>query len=179
LEKPRSFIKIDIKFVPYIISTVSTQVTKHEKMRLSTKGCYGTRAMLDLAVNFSKNPVLLRDIAKRQGLSQKYLEQLISALRKAGLVRSIRGARGGYVLAKPPSEIRLSEIMDVLEGSMAPVDCVDDPQVCSRASFCVTRDIWVKVKEAIDNIFESITLQELVEKQENKLGPKILPYDFV
>ena len=99
-------------------------------MRLSTKGGYGTRAMLDLAFNSSEGPVLLRDIAKRQEVSEKYLEHSISVLRKAGLVRSIRGARGGYVLAKLPSEIRLSEIMEVLEGSMAPVECVDDPQVC-------------------------------------------------
>ena len=110
-------------------------------MRLSTKGRYGTRAMLDLALNFGKEPVLLRDIARRQEVSEKYLEHSVSALRKAGLVRSIRGARGGYVLAKPPSEIRLSEIMEVLEGSMAPVDCVDDAHVCHRANLCVSREL--------------------------------------
>lgn len=137
-------------------------------MRLSTKGRYGARAMLDLALNSGEGPILLRDIARRQEVSEKYLEHSITALRKAGLVRSIRGARGGYVLAKLPSQIRLSEIMEVLEGSMAPVECVDDPQVCQRAQLCVTRDIWAKMKEAIDNILESITLQDMVERHSKK-----------
>ena len=147
-------------------------------MRLSTKGRYGTRAMLDLALNSSEGPVLLRDIAKRQEVSEKYLEHSISALRKAGLVRSIRGARGGYVLAKLPSQIRLSEIMEVLEGSMAPVECVDDPQVCQRAQLCVTRDIWAKMKEAIDNILGSITLQDMVEQQNRKKNSKAIVYNI-
>ncbi|MFQ5834509.1 MAG: RrF2 family transcriptional regulator [bacterium] len=147
-------------------------------MRLSTRGRYGARAMLDLALNFGKEPVLLRDIARRQEVSEKYLEHSISALRKAGLVRSIRGARGGYVLAKPPSRIRLSEIMEVLEGSMAPVECVDDPQVCHRANLCVTRDIWAKMKEAIDNILESTTLQDMVEQQKEKESSKVIIYNI-
>ena len=147
-------------------------------MRLSTKGRYGARAMLDLALNFGKEPVLLRDIARRQEVSEKYLEHSISALRKAGLVRSIRGARGGYVLAKPPSEIRLSKIMEVLEGSMAPVDCVDDARVCHRVNLCVTRDIWAKMKEAVDNILESITLQDMVEQQKKKESSKAIVYDI-
>ena len=147
-------------------------------MRLSTKGRYGARAMLDLALNSGEGPVLLRDIAKRQEVSEKYLEHSITTLRKAGLVRSIRGARGGYVLAKLPSQIRLSEIMEVLEGSMAPVECVDDPQVCRRAQLCVTRDIWAKMKEAIDNILESITLQDMVEEQNRKKNSKAIVYDI-
>lgn len=147
-------------------------------MRLSTKGRYGARAMLDLALNSSEGPVLLRDIAKRQEVSEKYLEHSITTLRKAGLVRSIRGARGGYVLAKSPSQIRLSEIMEVLEGSMAPVECVDDPQVCQRAQLCVTRDIWAKMKEAIDNILESITLQDMVERQNKKKDSKAIVYNI-
>jgi Rrf2 family protein len=134
--------------------------------------------MLDLALNFGKEPVLLRDIARRQEVSEKYLEHSVSALRKAGLVRSIRGARGGYVLAKSPSEIRLSEIMEVLEGSMAPVDCVGDPKVCHRANLCITREIWAKMKEAIDNILESITLQDMVEQQKKKESSKAVVYDI-
>jgi len=147
-------------------------------MRLSTKGRYGARAMLDLALNSGEGPILLRDIARRQEVSEKYLEHSITALRKAGLVRSIRGARGGYVLAKSPSQIRLSEIMEVLEGSMAPVECVDDPQVCQRAQLCVTRDIWAKMKEAIDNILESITLQDMVEQQNRKKNSKAIVYNI-
>jgi len=147
-------------------------------MRLSTKGRYGARAMLDLALNSGEGPILLRDIARRQEVSEKYLEHSITALRKAGLVRSIRGARGGYVLAKLPSQIRLSEIMEVLEGSMAPVECVDDAQVCHRAKLCVTRDIWAKMKEAIDNILESITLQDMVERQNRKKNSKAIVYNI-
>ena len=147
-------------------------------MRLSTKGRYGARAMLDLALNSGEGPILLRDIARRQEVSEKYLEHSITALRKAGLVRSIRGARGGYLLARLPSEIRLSEIMEVLEGSMAPVECVDDPQVCQRAQLCVTRDIWAKMKEATDNILESITLQDMVERQNKKNNSKAIVYDI-
>jgi len=147
-------------------------------MRLSTKGRYGARAMLDLALNSGEGPVLLREIARRQEVSEKYLEHSITTLRKAGLVRSIRGARGGYVLAKLPSQIRLSEIMEVLEGSMAPVECVDDPQVCQRAQLCVTRDIWAEMKEAIDNILESITLQDMVERQNRKKNSKAIVYDI-
>ncbi len=147
-------------------------------MRLSTKGRYGARAMLDLALNSGEGPILLRDIARRQEVSEKYLEHSITALRKAGLVRSIRGARGGYVLAKSPAQTRLSEIMQVLEGSMAPVECVDDPQVCQRAQLCVTRDIWVKIKEAVDNILESITLEDMVERQNRKRNSKGIVYNI-
>ena len=147
-------------------------------MRLSTKGRYGARAMLDLALNSGEGPILLRDIARRQEVSEKYLEHSITALRKAGLVRSIRGARGGYVLAKSPAQTRLSEIMQVLEGSMAPVECVDDPQVCQRAQLCVTRDIWAEMKEAIDNILESITLQDMVERQNRKKNSKAIVYNI-
>lgn len=147
-------------------------------MRLSTKGRYGARAMLDLALNFGEGPILLRDIARRQEVSEKYLEHSITALRKAGLVRSVRGARGGYVLAKSPSQIRLSEIMQVLEGSMAPAECVDDPHICQRAQLCVTRDIWAKIKEAIDDILESITLRDMVERQNRKRNSKTIVYNI-
>ena len=137
-------------------------------MRCSTGCRYGVRAMLDLALNFGKGPVLLKDIARRQEVSEKYLGHSISALRKAGLVRSIRGAHGGYVLAKTPSEIRLSKITEILEGSMAPAECVDNPQICKRANLCVTRDIWVEVKKAIDDVLESITLQDMVKRHKEK-----------
>jgi len=147
-------------------------------MRLSTKGRYGARAMLDLALNFGKEPVLLRDIATRQEVSEKYLEHSMSSLRNAGLVRSIRGARGGYILAKPPSEIRLSEIMEVLEGSMAPVECVDHPEVCHRTDLCVTRDIWEKLKEAIDDILESTTLEDLAERHKEKESSSAIIYNI-
>lgn len=137
-------------------------------MKLSTKGRYGTRAMLELALHYDKDIVQLKDVAKEQEISARYLEHLFIPLKLAGLIRSIRGAQGGYVLAKSPSQIRLSEILQVLEGSMAPVECVDDPKFCHRASICVTRYIWSELKTAIMNILESTTLQNLVERQREK-----------
>jgi Rrf2 family protein len=124
--------------------------------------------MLDLAINSGEGPVLVREIARRQGFSARYLEQLLLFLKIAGLVRATRGARGGFSLAKPPSEIKLSEIIQIMEGSMAPVECVDNAGVCSRADLCVTREIWGEMKQAMDRILESTTLQDLVERQKRK-----------
>lgn len=137
-------------------------------MKLSTKGRYGTRAMLDLALHYGEGPILLKDIARRQQISERYLEQIIIPLKTAGLVTSARGAHGGFALAKPPPEIRLSELIKVVEGSIAPVDCVDDPKVCLRADLCVTRDIWTEMKKAMSGILESTTLQDLVQRQMEK-----------
>jgi len=137
-------------------------------MKLSTRARYGTRALLDIALNGKDKPVLLRDIARRQQISTMYLEHLITPLITAGTVRSIRGARGGVWLAKPPHEIKLSEIVLLLEGSLAPVACVDDPKYCPRSAFCVTREVWSEMKEAMNSILESTTLQDLVERQKAK-----------
>jgi Rrf2 family protein len=140
-------------------------------MKLSTKGQYGARALLDLALHYDGNPILLKDIAKRQAISAQYLEHLVSPLIKAGIVRSIRGARGGVTLAKPPEEIKLSQVIQILEGSTAPVECVDNPEVCTRSDFCVTRDVWGEMKRAIIQVLESTTLQDLVERQREKEKP--------
>jgi Rrf2 family cysteine metabolism transcriptional repressor len=140
-------------------------------MKLSTRGQYGARALLDIALHYDGNPVLLKDIAKRQAISAQYLEHLVSPLIKAGIVRSTRGARGGVTLAKPPKEIRLSQVIQILEGSTAPVECVDDPKVCPRSDFCVTRDVWKEMKRAMIQVLESTTLQDLVERQKEKEKP--------
>lgn len=137
-------------------------------MRLSTKGRYGARAMLDLSLHYGEGPILLKDIARRQQVSERYLENLIVALKAAGLVTSMRGAHGGFTLAKPPSQIKLSEIIQSVEGSIAPAECVDDPKVCSRADLCVTRDIWTEMRDAMSAILESTTLQDLVQRQMEK-----------
>jgi len=137
-------------------------------MKLSTKGRYGARTMVDMALHGGKGPVLLKDIAKRQNISEKYLEHIITSLKVAGLVKSIRGAHGGYILGKDPVQIKLSQIIKALEGSIAPVECVDDPDFCSRAELCVTRDVWVQIKKAMDKVLESISLKDLVEKQKKK-----------
>ncbi len=140
-------------------------------MKLSTKGRYGTRALLDITLHQEKGPVPLRDIAQREQISLPYLEHLIAPLIEGGLVRSTRGARGGVSLAKSPEEIRLSEVIQLLEGSLAPVKCVTDPAVCNRSEFCVTRDIWRELKAAMDGVLESTTLQDLVERQKGKGQP--------
>ena len=140
-------------------------------MKLSTKGRYATRAMLDLALNYGKEPIVLSAIARRQGVSEQYLEQLIGPLKVAGLVRSIRGPNGGFLLAKSPSLIRISDIIWAVEGSTALVDCVADPLICSRASDCLTREVWLKATEAINGVFDSITLQGLMDRKAEAMLP--------
>ena len=137
-------------------------------MRLSSRGRYSTKAMLDLAVHVNEGPVLVKSISERQGITEQYLEQLFISLRAAGLVRSIRGAGGGFHLTKPPAEIKLSDIIRASEGTMAPVECVDEPRLCSQREICVTRDLWVEMKRVIDRILESTTLQDLVKQQKAK-----------
>ncbi len=134
-------------------------------MKLSTRVRYGARALVDLATHYGESPQLIREVARRQEISQHYLEQIIITLKAAGLVKSIRGARGGVILAKPPSQISLDEVVRVLEGSTAPVECVDDPGVCSRSDGCAMRDVWTEVKHAIDQVLRPRTLQDLVNKQ--------------
>ena len=137
-------------------------------MKLSTKGQYGTRMLLDLALHQDEAPVLLKDIAQRQQISLPYLEHLVSPLIAGEIVRSTRGARGGVSLAKPPEQIKLSAVIQLLEGSIAPVACVNDPGVCSRSESCVTRDVWDELKKAMNGVLESTTLQNLVERQTEK-----------
>ena len=137
-------------------------------MKLSTKGQYGTRAMLELALNYERGPLLLREIAQKQGIPNRYLEHLILHLKVAGLVKSIRGAHGGYALTKSPSEIKLNEVLQALEGPVGLVECLDDPKSCSRVKSCVTRDIWERMKEAIVGVLESTTLEDLVEQQKQR-----------
>ena len=137
-------------------------------MKLSTRGRYGLRALLDLALHRGEGLIPLKDIARREEVSLPYLEHLITPLIAAGLVKSTRGARGGVSLLKPPSEIKLSEVVQLLEGSIAPVDCVNNPDVCHRSASCVTRDIWVEIKEAMSQVLDSTTLQDLVERQRQK-----------
>ena len=135
-------------------------------MKLSTKGRYGMRAMLDLALQSGTEPVLIKDISKRQEVSDLYLQQLFNRLKTAGLVRSTRGPKGGFMLTKPPSQISLADILQAMEGSTAPVECVDNATFCSRADSCVTRKVWAEIKKAMDGVLESTTLQDLVKQEE-------------
>ena len=145
-------------------------------MKLSTRARYSTRALLDLALHQEEKPVQLKDIAHRQQISLQYLEHLITPLINAGIVQSTRGPRGGVLLVKSPEEIKLSEVVHLFEGSVAPVACVDNPEMCNRSSFCVTRDVWKEMKKAMDAILESTTLQDLVERQKKKEQPDQLMY---
>jgi Rrf2 family cysteine metabolism transcriptional repressor len=137
-------------------------------MKLSTRGRYGTRVLLDLSLHYQEGPVSLKDIARRQHISLPYLEHLISPLIGDGMVRSTRGVGGGVWLAKSPKDIRLNEVIGLLEGSLAPVKCVTEPGACNLSESCVTRDIWREVKKAMDGVLMSTTLQDLVERQKGK-----------
>jgi len=141
-------------------------------MKLSTRTRYGTRALLELALHQGESPVFLKDIAARQRISLPYLEHLVTPLIAGGIIRSTKGPRGGITLTRKPEEIKLSEITQLLEGSLAPVECVDHPEVCDRSGLCVTREIWGKMKGAMDGVLESTTLQDLVEKQKRQGHPE-------
>jgi len=145
-------------------------------MKLSTRSRYGTRVLLDLALHHDEEPVLLKDIAQRQQISLQYLEHLITPLIAAGIVRSMRGPKGGVSLVRLPEEIKLGEVIQLLEGSFAPAECVNNPKTCSRSDLCATRDIWSELKKAIDDVLESTTLQDLVERQKKKGLPLEVMY---
>jgi Rrf2 family protein len=139
-------------------------------MKLSSRARYGVRLMLDLARQYGQGSVYLREIAVREDISEKYLSQIIIPLRGGGLVRSIRGAHGGYTLAKPPAEITLREIVEPLEGGNCLVDCVKHPSTCSRVPTCATRDIWTMLGGKISEALDSVTLEQLVRIHHEKLG---------
>lgn len=146
-------------------------------MKLSTKGRYAPRAMLDLALNYGKGPMSLKNIGRRQEISERYLEHIMIVLQSAGLVQSTRGSRGGFSLSKLPKEIKLSQIIQAVEGSISPVACVDDPKLCDRVGACVTHEIWKKLKKAMLEVFDSVTLEDMVKMQKNKLSkPKAQMY---
>ena len=150
-------------------------------MRISTRARYGTRAMLELALHYGQGSVLVKDISSKQKLSNRYLEQLLLNLKLAGLVRSTRGNKGGFMLAKKPSQIRLLEIVQALDGPISPVECVDTAEFYPRADFCATRDVWMEVKRAVNNVLNSITLQHLVIKHKEKEAAAVrmgLPADM-
>ncbi len=137
-------------------------------MKLSTKGRYAMRAMLDLAQHYGEGLVLLKNVARRQEVSERYLEHLFLTLKAAGVVNSVRGARGGFQLTRPPSEVKLIDIVRACEGKLSVVECVTDPASCRRSASCATRDMWMELQMAMDGVLESLTLQDLVERQHRK-----------
>ena len=145
-------------------------------MKLSTKGRYGIRLLLDLALHQSKEPVLLKDIARRQQMPLAYLKHLVAPLIAGGLLRSSRGIKGGVLLARAPEQIKLKEVIQLLEGSIALVECIDRPETCDRSGYCATRDIWGEMGKAMSDVLESTTLQDLVERQKAKEPAKAAMY---
>lgn len=137
-------------------------------MKISTRTRYGMRAILELALAYNSGPLQIKVIADRQKISNKYLEQLVGIIKTAGLVRSLRGPHGGYVLAKPPQDIKLSEIVKTLEGPVFTVECVNNEQACEMYADCVTRRLWTEINDAILNVLENKTLQDLVEMTEKE-----------
>lgn len=141
-------------------------------MKISTKGRYGLRLMLDLAVHCENGLVPLRDISARQEISEKYLEQIMMLLNRAGLVRSVRGSQGGYALARPAAAITVGDVLRTMEGSLAPVDCVaDGASGCAKAERCVTMEVWVKLREAVNQVVDSLTLADLAARYHEKNPP--------
>jgi Rrf2 family protein len=143
-------------------------------MRISTKGRYALRLMLDLAINNTGEPVSLKDIARRQEISDKYLEQIISVLNKAGYVKSIRGAQGGYILTRKPEEYTVGMILRLTEGSLAPVSCVEEDNTCEKINDCATVMIWKRLNDAINDVVDSITLEDLVDVEMQKVGEYVI-----
>ena len=132
-------------------------------MRLSSRGHYGLKAMLDLAQNFGEKPIPLRSVAVRQNLSEHYLEQLIAMLKKASLVKSVRGSQGGYILAREPSQLTVGDVFRAMEGPVAPLLCVseENPVGCDEADYCISRSVWARVRDGIVAVIDSITLEDL------------------
>ncbi|MBI4845513.1 MAG: Rrf2 family transcriptional regulator [Candidatus Omnitrophica bacterium] len=133
-------------------------------MKISTRARYGSRLMIDLGIHYGEKPVFLKEIAKSQDISEKYLSQIILLLKSAGLVNSFRGAHGGYVLAKPPDKISMKDIVGVLEGGFNLVECVKDSSKCPRVSQCVTRDLWHILEESISDTLSGFTLDDMINK---------------
>lgn len=138
-------------------------------MKLSTKGRYGLRAIFEVALKQENGPVSLSSIAQSQELSIRYLEQLFSKMKKAGIVKSIRGANGGYILAKNPKDITVGDIIRLFEGNVTPSECVEDT-LCDHADLCVTRDVWIKIKRSIDCVLDGTTLEDMVTDYKNRLS---------
>ncbi len=133
-------------------------------MKLSSRSRYGFRAILELAVGYGEGPIRIKTIAAKEDISNKYLEQLMAMLKSTGLIRSVRGPRGGYSLSRPPDQIRLREIFVSLEGPLTTTECLEHPDYCPRCTDCVTRQIWAQIHDAIMGVLDSMSLQDLVDK---------------
>ena len=140
-------------------------------MKISTRGRYAVRVMLDLAFHSNGECIKVKEIANRQGISEKYLEQIIAILNKAGYVKSVRGAQGGYRLTKAPEEYTVGEILRLTEGSLAPVTCLEDgAEGCERCDTCETLEVWQQLYEAVNQVVDSVTIADLLKRRIMRLG---------
>ncbi len=146
-------------------------------MKISTKGRYGARAALELSLRYGTGPVMVREIAKSQEISERYLEQILNTLRTSKLVKSTRGARGGYELAKSPSGITIGDIVRALEGSIDVASCTGDYD-CEKEAECATFYVWKEVKEAIEKVLDSITLKDLTERKYKLTNQRLIDYNI-
>ena len=135
-------------------------------MKLSTKTRYGLRLMLQLAIGYGKGPLSLKDISRKEEISEKYLSQIVIPLKARGLVNPIRGSCGGYILSKEPVRITVKDIVEVFEGSFTPVECTDKPSVCNRSNLCTARKVWSILREKISETLDSLNLKDLVNMEE-------------
>jgi Rrf2 family protein len=137
-------------------------------MKISTRTRYGIRAVLELAMSGGGQPLQLKVIAQHQDISIKYLEQLMAILKSAGFIRSVRGSKGGYMLARSPSLMKLSDLFNALEGPVITAECVQSADYCARAADCVAKQVWTQVQEAVHDVLDSITVQDLVDRARSK-----------
>ena len=141
-----------------------------DRMKISTKGRYAVRVMLDLALNNNGECIKVKEIAARQGISEKYLEQIIAVLNKAGYVKSVRGAQGGYRIAKEPADYTVGMILRLTEGSLAPVACLEDgADICERCDTCETLEVWQELYNAVNKVVDGVTIADLVERRKKRL----------
>ena len=141
-----------------------------DRMKISTKGRYAVRVMLDLALNNNGECIKVKEIAARQGISEKYLEQIIAVLNKAGYVKSVRGAQGGYRIAKDPADFTVGMILRLTEGSLAPVACLEEgADICERCDTCETLEVWQELYDAVNKVVDGVTIADLVERRNKRL----------
>lgn len=139
-------------------------------MKVSTKGDYGVRALIELAHHIGEGPVQSAEIAARQHIPEPYLDQLLTTLRRAGFIRSVRGPQGGHALIRDPNDIRLREVIEALEGSLSPIDCLDDGSVCTKSGGCAQRSVWEEVRDATNAILDRTTIADLAAKERRPTG---------
>ncbi len=139
-------------------------------MKLSSRVRYGCRALVYLAVHQDEGPVALETLAQDTSIPEMYLAKITQDLRRSGLIHSVRGAHGGYLLGGPAAEVTVMDIWEALEGPLCPVDCLEHPQGCDLLDECVTRDVWSRVRDAVSGVLRSVTLEALAEKHEAKVG---------